>query len=951
MTDFLSDLFADGDELFVEQRSRHSEDLADQFVSDIPGSRRSLLELGSDEAFTNPLHNRNLGSKGGIEYGKIVYSQPYTNWYRVQLDDLGGDLPCCRLTETASLPFSVRDTAPIAAGASVAVWVPEEIYFGYIIGVIPDKVESGALVYPDWISQGSNCGIKRDAYYRELFELTAQDGGVIDFSNSRPLDALSNGEWGRFTDLGGGIHIDMFMAFLRMDETCGLWLFYLDKLARLAAYNFDLQTSISEMIVRNDNGEGQHYSGSTPYPWEALGHLVFGEDVAKEESDFDVQYKLPRGKLEPSSDYRYPFYRLEEFRGYLGQGFMRQLRYPDDKDGKTNTILTTFLAGKPGERTRANPALFREHISLDGAYALSSAHSISLVKRMILPAGKRIAPAESTRGDKDTTSATGYKFAGINGAGPDHKINSPTGQGPQSPLHEAMAVSDFTAHSEEWRALHPFQYHEDDFDTPEQSSHGGNTGNGMESIQSPLNFSALKSQTHLDRVESVKLDIDHRYGEVDYFPVTAGVFLLPEGGVVIRDGQGGEIRMVGGSMQISCPGDVWLQPGRNINLLAGDDLIARAVNSMDFTVTEHDIRFKAQTNMEFVAAVSGNGRMLFENQAKSNFQTVADNAVGETIEGSGFIFKAAHSDFITACRGIYLRTGSDDVDEGPIVLDAAKGKNDIRSVSRVFHRHIESFAQDAFPVEGKKDIVNSYSSVNAQIQTSCQFDGGLFVTKNGMTIKGEVGIIGGHIGTEFAERFNGQVGVLKGESLKKTKEVLQDTLDGMEKARDNAKDDFENFIEKLFYDEDKLPGSTAFQDASSFSLRTAGQMNTTSFKFAETYWQQLARATGNIPGTWTEKSIDYRGRTMMPYPGLAAWTSSASWLTQELKAFDPLVGLDEERGDGFYEDFKYETIGETTPDGTYPIVSSTVAAATPTPNPPGIGDLLIELDFGLGEPL
>lgn len=902
---FWNELFSGDDELFNEQRSQHGNDLEEKIVSDLPGTRRGITELSSDESFTNPLHRQNLGGNGRITYGKIIYSQPYTSWYRVQLDDMDGDLPCCRLSDSAPLPFSVRDTSPLPANSSVILWIPDEVHYGYILGAVSDRIESGALVYPDWISQGSNCGIKRDAYYYELFDHTIRDGGAIDFSNSRPLDSLSSGEWGRMTDLGGGIHLDMFMSFLRMDETCGLWLFYLDRLARLCGYNFDLQTAISEIMVRNDNGEGLHYSGSTPYPWEALGKFAAGVDVAADFDDRDVHYGSARGKLEPTPDTILPIYRLEEFRGYLGQGFMRQLRFPQRANGSANEY------GNPVP----SPALFRERISLDGSYSLSSAHSISITKRLILPAPQRLAPPESSEGD----TTDNYRFSGLNGNGVSHKVNSPNAEDEESHVQETMCVSDIDAHNHEWKGVHPFHYHEEDFSLPDQSEHATV---GMQQIQTPLNFTALQGQSYLNKVDPTEVEIDHRYGDVKYFPVTAGVFLLPEGGIVIRDGYGGEIRMVAGSIQISCPGDVWLQPGRNVNMYAGDDIIGRAVNSMDFTTTNHDVRFKAERNMEFLAGNNGQqGRMLFENQAAGPTHDAIDK-FGEDVNGSGFVFKAPHSDLVTACRGIYIRTGSDDVDEGPIVLDAAKGQSDIHTVSRSFNRHIRSTATDSFPVEGDKDVVNSYSSSNSQIQTSCQFDGGLFITKGGVSVSGEVNVINGHIGTEFAERFDGQVGVLKEESLKRAKQNLQETLRGMETARENAEQSFEDTIEEVYYDDENQPGHPSFQQAASFSLRTEKQMNTEKFLLAETYWQQMARLADSAPTTWTEKRIVSQGRVMMPHPGLINWTENPIFLAQDLKAHDPTTGLDSDRDDQAYEEFEFELLGALAPDGAYPIVSS-----------------------------
>ncbi len=885
-------------------------ELDDLITAGLPGDQRTQVELGDDSQLTNHLHNRNFNKRGQIGFGKVVYVQPYTHWYRVLLDDMDGEVSCCRLSEASTTPFSVRDTSPYAPNTNVIVWVSEEGLYGIILGAVPDKVEDGGLIYPDWISQGSNVGFKREAYFKETFDLLENEGDVIDFSNGRPLDALASGEWGRMSDLGLGIFLDNFMAYLRADETCGVWFFYLDRLARLAGHNLDIRSAISELMIRDDNGEGLNVHGFTCYPWEAMGAFEFGQTQIRDETDLDVHYSKPYARLEPAQDDQAPFYRLEEFRGYLGQAFMRHVSLPS-------------AIGSSGVNTYSNsliiPGVFREQIGLDGSYGLESAHSISIFKRAIIPIPKRAQLPEAPAGDDADEGS--YNFAGLFGGGDGHKIGSPTPTVKNGHLQEATSLSDFLAYLFEWKGLHPFHYHKRDFELKNQSGANPN----IFQIQAPPSFSSLLNDTYTTPPTARTQKVDHRYGDVSYYETTSGLALLPQGSVVLRGGAGEEIRMVGGSIVISCPGDVWLQPGRNVNVYAGDDFIARARNSMDFTTTQHDIRFKAERNMEFLAGNSqSGGRMLFENKSPGAGHDVAGNK-GEDLFGSGFVFKAKHSQFITAVSEIYLRTGGgsgdDAIDEGPITLDASKGKSDINTVSRAFVSHMELLLSHTFPVEGAKDVANNYSAQNAQIQTSLQLDGGLAITKNGLLMKGDIAVLGGHIGTEKSEKFKGLVGVLKDESLKKTKKALGEVGKSMGKFQEAMADFFTDGIEKRYYEEDTMPGNETFQNASAFSLRTEAQMNTANFEFAETYWQQIAEATGDIPGKWTESVVKYQGEEMMPHPGKKKWSEEPTWQQIELVLHDPKKGTDADRG-AVYEDFnEYQGFDLVTPDGAYPVVS------------------------------
>lgn len=894
----------------------------------VDGDSRGQVGLHSDPELAQTQHSLNFGKKGSIEFGKIVYTVPYTHWYKVQLDDMDGDMPCCRLMDTTPQPFSVRDTAPYSANTDVICWIPEEGRYGFILGAVPAKVEDAGLVFPDWIVQGSNCGFKKDAYYTELMQLCVDDAGIIDFSNNRPLDALAT-DWGRITDLGGGIHIDPYMLWLRQSDHCGLWLFYLDMLARLEGYNLDIRTAISEMLVRNDLGEGQHISQFSPYPWEVVGALTPGATLHRETSDFAVQYTAPYGKIEPLFDDQLPFYRYQEYRGYLGQGFMRQLQAPPTS--------TPSGALNRASNTSAFPGLFREQIGMEGAYSLSAAHSIIIEKRSTIHIPRRVRFAED---DGSGDNENNYRASGLTGDGAAHVINDIGAPDSDAVEQEASGAVDFAAMAANWRTLHPFHYHQNDFATPDNTGSAGDSP--FQSVQEPLSFSSLLSDPYLPDPAAVPVNIDHRYGSVDYFERKAGIYFLPRGGVVIRGGGGEEFRMSGGHVRISAPGGVWLQPGGNVNMYAGDDIIMRARNSVDVTTSEHDVRFKAENNMEFACGNSGIGRMLFDNKAAGAIHP-QDDQVGEDIQGSGIIFKAPSSDFITACREIYLRTGGelrragasggDAVTPGRIVIDAARGSQPVMMIAQSFEKHLDIRDVTSFPVEGTKRTTHELNAVGCNLDAPLILNGNLTLLKNddlggsdGIVMSGWISINDGHIASTVAARGN-QGGIendrvfqLKGKDLTKIIAALGKAENIVEDRRENEEESYDTRIDGVLYD-DGAVGNTEFQtNRLVFSLRTDEQMNTTNFKFPENYWQQLAVATGDVPDTWEEKSITYNGVTMFPHPG-QAWLSS-TWQTSSPQLFNAATGQEAPRTSGLYEDFDYSTLVEIAPNGLYPVTST-----------------------------
>lgn len=867
-----------------------------------PGPR-AVPELSADEQNTAHLHRQNFGTHvGQIVFGKITYTTPYAHWYRVQLDDGDADLPCCQVTDSAVTPFSVRSTGPIPPGTPVLVYKPPEGFFGYIIGAIPDIVTDGSLVHPDWISQGSNMGFKREIYYHGIMSLFAEHGSVVDFSNNRPVDSSALGEWGKFSDLGGGIHIDPFFVFLRISETCGLFLHYLDELTRLEGHNLDVRSAVSEWMIRNDSSEGLNYHGSSPYLWEALGAFEAYTEAHREISDEDVQYNDPYGKFEPLHDDQQPFYRVEEFKGYLGQAWLRQVLLPPQADSGS--------VHRYGDNSVAH-GVFREHVGLDGSYGMQSAHSIVFAKRSLIPAGKRLQPPEAKKGDNVEDGE--YRFAGVYGEGDEHKIGDVDPGDDRPNLIRAVGFDDFLAHLFNWKNLHPFHYHSKDFFLPEQDELAP-----FNSIQLPPSFSQLLSQTWLDPTSPVPLKVDHRYGDVDYYETQASFSLLPDGSSVWRGAGGEEIRFLGGSIQISCPGDILLQPGRSLVGYGGDDIVMRANKSLDLTANQKDVRIKAEANLELLGGNGGYGRTLIESKSVG-FSHDYEGKVGEEIQGSGILLKSADSQIVGWGAEIYLRTGGGDVSPGPIVLDADQGGQSINTISRDFVRHLESVALDYFPSKDGKAVANSFTAYNTQIQTPCQFDGGVTITEGGMLMKGYLAILGGHVGSEFADDYDFLVGWYDGQPLRQAEIALLRVLQGMEQARNNGDEHYLAAFDERYYQDGQVGHDDVIENTQ-FSLRNEEQYGTENWELPETYWQQLARESNQASNNWTENPVPYQGQELAPHPGYQRWQED-SWLTLALTMHDHATGKDERRDSRLYEEPTFGEWDKLPPDGNYPVIS------------------------------
>ncbi len=864
---------------------------------------RGVTEPSSDELQTAASYEQGFGNAGRTLLGRIVFASPYTHWYRVSMEALRGEMMCCAAMETSDSPFSITNSSPITPGTPVIVFCPTGLPWGVIMGCLPTPTTGGS--FSDYISQGSHVGFRQEGYYKDFASMFTKDGGQIDFSNSRPVDSLSIGEWGRFSQLGGGLFIDPLMQFMRIDERCGMWMYYMDKLLRLAAHNYDFISSGSETNIRNDSGEILDYQGSTPYAWEALGALTHGATVHTITADEEVAYGGAKAKIEPYSADQQAFYRLEEYRGYLGQAFMRQVVVPPPG------VERQQYSGNSGI------GVFREQISLDGGWAVASAHSLSLSKRLIIPIPKRLRTPEDPEGDDigDEENPGEYKFAGVVGEGDEHVVKGGLTVDVTDGRLNAAALSDWAAYVYNWKGLHPFHYHEKDFSIP-----SGSELEPFTRLQAPIDFSRLSSGQRLEPPEPIQLKVDHRYNEVDYFETSACYTILPDGSVVIRDGYGSQIMMTGGDIDISAPGNITLRSGRSVVTMAGQDAILKARKSVDISATENDVRLKAEHNMDLLAGNNDNtGRLLLDCQSSGDVNHVS-GVEGEEVSQNGLILKAHKSTVAVLAGNVFMKTNQDYM-SGEIIIDANAGKSGISMIGREVDVHCENGFNVAMGVKTKSSVYR-FGKFVCHIPGSLLAGSGIIVQKEGITCNGNISGINCIIGSDgnANKPFNGSLGQFKPgtpsyDSLRNTVQLATEFLADSRKTYNTAYKD----LQERWYAEDRIGNPEVIRDTS-YSPRNDEQLGVEDYTIAEAYWQQLARLTSQATTGWEEKPIIYQGVPMMPYPGKKAWTEDEAFLQSDLTLYDPQTGNDVARDEETYQNAQIGPWSRTTLDGNYPVL-------------------------------
>lgn len=844
---------------------------------DVEDTRKNqVLGPSVDPTHSHWIHKFDLADVPRLLKGRIVDSIAYANCFKVQFSGYTS-MWCKGLVPTALQPIGVRQINQYPVGAGVLVSLFNDDREGIIIGVIPDPQTNSAAAYPDFISQEGRSGLHVDAAHYHPVCLP-RASMITDWSGGRPYDSTSVGEHGQITETGLLSFIDSFMTCNRVDEECGVWHFWHDQLTRIAGHNLQMWTTGYSREDKDDEGEFDKVEGHTPYYWEDLGAFEFGLNVQRNydaecwQHDPDLQ---GYNAVEPCVDDQLAFHRLRDFYGYLGQAHKRVLcLLPQPDASSSSPNQADFLLG--GEILESSsfdpvvecdntvctptnlntlskqliyPGVFEEDLALTGRWAMRSAHEIVISKHVVVPVPKQMVLAEDPNGD----NSENYQAAGAMGSGPPHVINGdinvPGGGDPTQ--IRAAGFLDTHAFIFNWVGDHPFYYHTQDWYLPDEAS--------LIYLPAftPIAFNTLSTTQFIPAPTAVPLYVDHRYGEVNYYPNHSYFGLLEDGGVVLGDGFGAELKMANGSVWLTAPGDINLMAGRDVVSFAGYDLIMRAKNSFDLSATNRDGRIKAHNNL-WLAATGECGGILLQSMATSAASDFSKT--GEEATLAGIVIKATNS-LVSVCAAD-LSLALSDVDTQPhtLVFDAgAQGR--IKFRSQYFERFLmnngaafDFWATDETVSAGNEywqdgTIFNQPVLVNGQILA----DGCIIAT-------GNLASTSGHVVTALAQSSRGQVG-----QIVNTANYTQ-LFDYYQDRGATALPDIGN-LELLILDERQFDYTLC--DAT-FSFRSQTDYRTSGYVLFESRWQQLARLSGTPVSTWAEEAVD----GTYPYPGIEAMYST-----------------------------------------------------------------------------
>lgn len=921
-------------------------------------SRTGNAAYGAQVQAVSDPYNKLVGFKTGFQdtgrmvMGYIVDGTAIANCYKVFVEKGRAPVIAAAASGTSHVCFGASAINTYAPGTPVILMLHDKIGQAFIVGAVPSVIDVGIRAYHDYISQASRK--RADDCHKKYIKMPI-NGQMVDWSGWRPFDATLASEWGAISTTGIGVSVDDFMFRASVNEFCGVYGFYHDSLLRVAGYNMQVWTAGSERDAYMDQAECNDTSGYSPYPWEALGLLNSGSDAVEEYQPRD--YQTTKGKpyyshWENKHEYQQPYHRTQQFFGYLGQGLRTVVHAPPegldrwtykpaqgssspapayDSDITSSDGLSPDTGGGGADKLKSHQekpvfGLSEQNTALDGRHFITSAKGVVIAKRILLPVPQRLRRPESGEGD-DTDQE--YKAASKFGGGPEHKITGDikTTDEKHPNLQRAAAVLDLHGYLFNYAGLHPFYWHAKDYKTWEQSE----LTYAQTNQKIPI-FSELQGSMYLRQEEPKQFKIDHRYNQQNFYETECFMSLLEDGSVVIGDGYGAEIRMSGGCIFLSAPGDVWLKSGRDVQMWSGSDTVVRAKNSVDISTTEKNVRIKSEKNVLVLAGNSEQeGGILLESRGKT--PTYDFEKPGDDVRFSGVVLRAVESNIVSLSREMYLRAGANADEPGSITLDAGKGKGDIITKSQALYNYVAENGEIMHFFQGNPEApVEKTNMFRKDFTLMCGplgLDKDIILNGN-VLCSGKLGFLAteGHIVTKGSAKGNKFVSPCDGDCSKEVNDGINKIRDLIDKELPQTGTNVqETYLGSLWYDA-KQAGNDDVIKIMEFSFRTDDQYNVEDFVLYEDRWQQMARIGGSEPEKWTEKPVITKvDGPSWPFPGKKWLIEEPAYTEQNLKIAEKQGGgfRDKDRGTapgltGAYSQPEFESNSPKTLNGNYPII-------------------------------
>jgi hypothetical protein len=464
----------------------------------------------------------------------------------------------------------------------------------YVIGVIPDQdvfKKEEPLQFANRAILGAACASDDSANrIGHIGNLTKV------FNNRRPTDKV-DGEYLVGNEFGVLLGLYQQMANLKASELSQIQCFLLDDLVRIISHNFQHYTALGEYSVFHDGKALMAEFTATHKPAEAYGRPAVtdtgaapifeeeGERTRKDEKDF---YKIKEDERIKA---------IERFKLFLGAvgDFINMFVVRPNPD-ETRKLDPSASVTKP------DTGLFNLHVGSDGGVHLRSLKEVFIEKTNWIRVPLRVAAPDDPNGDR--SEDTSYEPKELFKFEDKYKYK-------ENPFNFALQIRDYISYVNEKLNYQNFKSHPKDFYVND----------------APGDEEAI--------AKAEQIDTETKLGLSKYALRTAGIYLMPNGGITIRDAWNSSIIMEGGNVYIQPAKDLVAQPLRNFISKVGGNFNLATKKHIDLSSSAESLRIKTE---KAINLYSNNSGVIIE--ANGETDSIGNGGTKAIEEIGGIVFKS-----------------------------------------------------------------------------------------------------------------------------------------------------------------------------------------------------------------------------------------------------------------------------------------------------------------------
>jgi hypothetical protein len=475
----------------------------------------------------------------------------------------------------------------------------------FILGVIPDQT-LGEISLPSraMLGAGNALGDKANRVGHEKNTIQI-------FDVRRPTDVV-DGEHVISNEFGVLLGLYQQLANLKASELAQVQCFLLDDLVRIISHNFQHYTALGEYNIYHDGKRLMAEFGATHKPAESYGspavendegnEKVFeetGEHSADDEKDL---YKI-------STDERIKaIERFKLFLGSVGDFLHLFVVKPDSEE------IRILDPDKTPEKP--DTGLCDLHIGTDGGMHIRSVKEVFIEKTNWIRVPLRKAAPDDPNGDDaenlDYDKKEKFEFED------SYRYK-------ENPFNYSLQIRDYVAYVNEKLGYQNFKKHEKDFYVNDD----------------------ISKEKSLKEIE--KIDKETDLNLKDYSLRTAGIYLMPNGGITIRDAWNSAIVMEGGNVYIQPAKDLVAQPLRNTIVKGGGNISVACKKHIDLSSSEEGVRIKSEKSQYLY---SNKGGFVIESNGEEDSAGTPDPAEKAIENIGGIVLKSKLSIYSYADKNV-----------------------------------------------------------------------------------------------------------------------------------------------------------------------------------------------------------------------------------------------------------------------------------------------------------